>query len=193
MTMVPLARTRQLSLLDHPFQDPASSRARLSAPTLIRPLRLARLGGIDRLALGQVAGLQTSAEPTYFLLRGTVSPVPAAGHRAGVHVAVGVEPEAIITDCRQQPEHRFHVARFEDVPGLIGVVGPDSGEEIRLKLEANPQPFLLVLAQPRLASPLLLGNPQELLDMMSNLVGDDVGAGEVTRCVEPLLQLLEEA
>src|SRR5262249_45217525 len=96
-------------------------------------------------------------------------------------------------DRRQQPERRLHVARFEDVPGLMGVVGPDSGEEIRLKLEANPQLFLPVLAQPWLASLLLLGNPQELLDMMSDLVGDDVRAGEVTGRVVPLLQLLEEA
>src|SRR5262245_2892970 len=98
--------------------------------------------------MGQVGGLQTSAEPAYFLFRSPVSPVPAAGHRAGVPVAVGVEPEAIVTDRLQQPERRLHVARFEDVPGLMGVVGPDSGQEIRLKLEADPQLFLPVLAQP---------------------------------------------
>ena len=66
-----------------------------------------------------------------------MSSVPTSRERAREHVAPWIEPVAIIAECHHRLKRRFEVAWFENMTGHIGVVRPSSGQEIRLKLEAN--------------------------------------------------------
>jgi hypothetical protein len=65
-----------------------------------------------------------------------MSSVPASRERTGNHFPGFVAFVAIIAECRHGLERRLEVARFENMPGLIGVIRPGSGQKIRLKLEA---------------------------------------------------------
>ena len=76
--------------------------------------------------------------------------------------------------------------------GLIGMVCPGSGQEIRLKLEANRQLLGLIIAHSSLARAHLFADAEQVLDVMSDLMGDDVSSGEVTGRIVAVFHLLEE-
>ena len=90
-------------------------------------------------------------------------------------------------------EAALDVAHLEDLFHPLGMMRPDAREEIGLKLQADRQ-----LVGPRLVGPALHGvdlvtDAQQVLDVMTDLVGDHVSLGEIARGPEFLLQLLKEA
>ena len=42
----------------------------------------------------------------------------------------------------------FHISGFQDIEALLGMVGPDSCEKIRLQFESDGQPVVLALGEP---------------------------------------------
>ncbi|MDR6357907.1 hypothetical protein Q3H58_004578 [Pseudomonas psychrotolerans] len=101
--------------------------------------------------------------------------------------------QAIVTDGIGRVQGLFQVARFQPVQPLLGVVGPDAGVAVGLQLQADrqaggtlggdtPTPRRFHLAR----------GTGEVLHVVADLVGDDVGAGEIAVGAEALLQFLEE-
>src|SRR5204862_6806850 len=76
-------------------------------------------------------------------------------------------------------------------PALGVMVAPDTGIAVGLELERHRQRILLIRTR-RLSSPHLRVGAHKRLHVMSELVGDDVGAREITRRPETALQLAEE-
>ena len=103
----------------------------------------------------------------------------------------GVDAEAVVADRGGGVEALRDVAVAQEVP-LEGGVGPDAGEAVGLELLAHGQlvgPVGVVVLQPAD----LVVDAQQVLDVVAELVGEDVGLGEVPRRAEAVGQLPEEA
>ncbi len=84
-----------------------------------------------------------------------------------------------------------NIVRVHDA-ALLGRVGPDAGEAIRLQLEVDRERVALaavLLCQSRL----LALDAEQLLDVVAELVRDDVGLSEFAGRPAELLQLIPEA
>ena len=66
----------------------------------------------------------------------------AVGH--GVAARGGLEP--VVADRLRRRQRLFDVALFENPPFLVGVGGPDAGEAVGLKLNADRKGVRLDLA-----------------------------------------------
>ncbi len=80
-----------------------------------------------------------------------------------------------------------------NLPHALAVVGPDSGQEVGLKLEPHREVVGLGAAR-LLHEPLhLLTDAEQVLDMMAHLVREDVGLSEVPGGSEPPAEHVVEA
>ena len=73
-----------------------------------------------------------------------------------------------------------------------GVIGPDAGEAVGLQLHAHLERVGLRLAHALARGLDLIGDAEQLLHVMADLMRDDIGLGHVARRVEAVLQLLVE-
>src|SRR4029077_1525635 len=88
---------------------------------------------VEGVALTDVAGLEALFEPADALGGGAVC------ERIGRDVAAGLALEAVVADRAGGVQGRLHVARFENVLHLLGVMRPHAGQEIGLELETDRQ------------------------------------------------------
>ena len=99
--------------------------------------------------------------------------------------------DPVVADRGGGGEPLLDVARLEDL-ALRRLVAPDAGVAVGLELEADRELVGSV-------GPLLLRLPHlglgahQALHVVAELVGDDVGLGEVAGGAEALLQLVVEA
>src|SRR5207237_9313234 len=77
-------------------------------------------------------------------------------------------------------------------PLLVRGVRPETGVAVGLELEPDGQLIRLAGIALLLAAHTFLG-PQQVLDVMAELVRDHVRLGEVTGCMEPAPELPEES
>ena len=113
------------------------------------------------------------------------------GERFGDDVAPSPSLHAIVADGGGGIESLLEVARLEQAPGL-SLVPPDAGQTVGLQLEVDRES---VGVDRRRSATLALDlgrDPEEVLDMMAHLVGDDVGLGEIPGGAEATLELGEE-
>src|SRR4029450_3049156 len=141
--------------------------------------------GPEGVALSYLARVQSRAEPAHALLRGAV------GEGFGRHVAARLLLEAVVADGGGSLEPGLDIARIEEVPPL-GVEAPHAGEAVGLELHRHRERVAAAPARARALRRDLLGDADEVLHVMADLVGDHVGARELTRRPEALGQLLEE-
>src|SRR5262249_18526716 len=115
----------------------------------------------------------------------------AVGERFGDGVAARLLLQPVVAYRRRGGESLLDVARVERAT-LLRRVAPDSGEAVRLQLDAHR----LRVARPlrRAAAEVLpvAHQPELVLDVMTDLVGDDIGAREIARRAEALRKLPEE-
>ena len=112
--------------------------------------------------------------------------------RIGDDDAASLLLEVVVADGVCAAEGFLDVARFERLEFLLSVIGPDAGEEIGLKLEANGELVPLALAGAAASSVDLVGDAEDFLHVVADFVGDDVGLGEVAGCAEAVLQFAIE-
>src|SRR5678815_4849468 len=140
----------------------------------------------EGVALADFAGLEAAAEPLDALRRGAVGEV--VGHHAPLSLAL----QAVVPDGGGGAEGFVEVAFFQDVAGLVGVVGPDAGETVGLQLHPDRQrvgfPGVAAAANVLHA----LGDAEESLDVVADFVGNHVGLGEVTGSAEAIAEVAEE-
>jgi hypothetical protein len=94
--------------------------------------------------------------------------------------------------------HRgLNVAWLDRLPSLIGIIGPDSGETVGLQFDPHLNTICFRLAACLLLCPLRLRqNAEQVLHVMTDLVGDHVSFGEFAglagAATEALLNVTEE-
>src|SRR4051812_1738445 len=110
------------------------------------------------------------------------------GEGLGAHVPGRCFLKPVISHRCRRIETLLGVTRFKQSL-LRGMMPPYPGEAISLKLQADGS---AVLALYRTPLPLALIVPEEMLDVVTQFMRDDVGLGEVPRRAETLLQLLIE-
>src|SRR5262245_12360538 len=140
---------------------------------------LERVGG-ERVAPADVPGVEAAPEPAHALRGGAV------GERLRRHVALGLALEPVVTDGRRRGESLLEIAGLEDVARPIGMVSPDAGEAVRLELLPNRERVRLGPADAVARGHDALGDAQQRLHVMPDLVGDDVRLREVARGAEAI-------
>ncbi len=114
------------------------------------------------------------------------------GERVGDDVSLRLPHDPVVAD-RGGRVHRFlDIPFLEKAGGPVGVVGPDAGQEISLELEADHETVELLLLQPVPLGHDFVRDPEQVLDMVADFVGDDVGQGEIAPGFETVLHLLEK-
>jgi hypothetical protein len=87
-------------------------------------------------------------------------------------------------------ERRFDVSGFEPLVTLLRVVAPDAGEAVGLQLQTHERPGLALDVSAGLTDAVyFVRDTGQVLHVVSHLVRDDVGVGEVATTTEPSLHL----
>src|SRR4029077_18893209 len=108
------------------------ARAAFAAAITIRcrdcalPLQLRRL---ERVAARHRAGLQSIGEPAGALRR------RAMGEAVGDDVATALLLQTVIADGGRGLQRSFHVARLDEFPFRLRVIGPNAGKAVGLQLD----------------------------------------------------------
>src|SRR5688572_19899506 len=142
-------------------------------------------GGRERIAALRVAGVEAAPEPALALLGAAV--------REGLrhHAPLALLLQAVVADRRRGGQRLLDVAGLELVH-RAGVVSPHAGVAVGLQFHAYRQVVLLR----RRGSPARGFHPAEaaaeVLYVMRDLVGDDIGLSEIARGSKALLQVAEK-
>ena len=105
-------------------------------------------------------------------------------------IALGLLLQPVIANRLGGSDRLLDIAGFQNVPFLIGIMGPHAGQKIGLEFQSHGKLVLRIAGQ--LAVLRLDADPQQVLHMMSDLMGDHVGIGKVAAGVEPVLQFVIE-
>src|SRR5947199_1553696 len=160
-----------------------------SKPGMVRSLELRPPEGV---AARHGTALESGVEPAHALLG------RAVGECVGDDVALPLPLQAIVADRGRGLERSFDVALLDEFPALLRTIGPEPGETIGLQLDLNLQVIRLDLADGVLALLHLRQNAEQILHVVTDLVGDHVSLGElaslaVVAAAEPALQISEES
>src|SRR5215470_492253 len=148
--------------------------------------RWSELRCLERVALAGIARIDPSLEPAH-ALRGA-----AVGERLRHDAPLRLALEAVVADRRGGVQALLDVTALENLPGALRVVRPDARQAVGLKLHAHLQRIALGLAATALRLVDALGDAEQVLDVMADLVGDDVGLGEVAGSAELVAQVTVE-
>ena len=110
------------------------------------------------------------------------------GERVGDDATLRFALEPVIPYGARGSESFFDVACLEDA-SLPGVVRPDSGEEVGLEFEAHGKLVGLGFPYPSLRRVHPVHRAQEVLNVMTDLVREDICLSKVSWSAEPRLQL----
>src|SRR5690242_9106778 len=145
-----------------------------------------KLIGIESIAAFELAALITALEPALALGRGAVS--------EGVRhdIALRLLLDLVVADRARRIQRVVDIAGLDDVFALLGVIGEDAGEAIGLQFDAHLQSIRLGLAHALPHRLHLIHDAEQLLHVMADLVGDDIGLREIALYAEAVLQLLVE-
>src|SRR6202161_3044263 len=115
-----------------------------------------RVAGLD------VAALQARGQPLLALCRRAVG--EAVGH--GVAARSGLQP--VVADRRRGRHRLLDVARLENLPLLVGMVGPNAGKAVGLQFDPDRKRVGLGLAHLLLHVVDLVENAELVLDVMAD-------------------------
>ena len=156
-------------------------------------ISLGRVNGIDayldpapeRVACTDLAALIAGPEPLLALRRRAMRKGIRHDH------ALASFLQRVVADLAGGVQGLVDVAFFDDAVAL-GVMGPDAGIAVGLQLDPD-RDGVAVARRSALALPVgALEDAGKVLDVVADLVGDDIGLGEIARRAELVLQLPEE-
>ena len=98
----------------------------------------------------------------------------------------------VVADRAGRVQGLVDVAGLEDVARALGVMAPDAGVAVGLQLEADGKRVASRLVRALLRRVHLVGDAEQVLHVMPDLVRDHVGLGEVAGRAEAVLQLAVE-
>src|SRR5262245_3422776 len=137
-----------------------------------------------RIAIPQVGCLKALLEPANALLRA------AMGKGVGHDIAGAALLQAVVADCRGSVQTLLDIALLQDLLRGIRFLRPDAGEAVGLKLHADRQLVGLGFGRTHSRLRYLLGDAEQVLNMMANLVGDDIGLGKIAGRAEARFHVL---
>ena len=108
------------------------------------------------------------------------------------HVAHAFFLQTVITDGAGGTQCLLDIALLEHLATAVGMIAPQPGKTVGLQFQLYGQCIRLGLADAALRLPDLVADTQQVLHVMADLVGNDVGLGEVTGRPVPLFEVLEE-
>src|SRR6185312_8171178 len=89
--------------------------------------------------------------------------------------------------------HRFFdIAGFYNVLDPVGITGPNACQKICLQLEPDRELIVFRLTHSTARRLYTIANTEQILHVMSNFVGDDVGLCEIASCTQAFLELTEK-
>ena len=117
------------------------------------------------------------------------------GEAIGDDAALGLALQLVVADRRRRG-HRLIDVAIVDHPAAalpVGAVGPDAGETIGLQLGPHRKCVAIALAHALAHLLHLARDAEQVLHMMSDLVGDDVSLRELAWRAKTRRKLVEEA
>ena len=114
------------------------------------------------------------------------------GERIGDRITLRTFLQVVVADFARRVKRLLDVARLEGIEHSVVVVSPHTGEEIRLKLNADTDIVGLRLVRAVHGGMSLVECPEEVLDVVADLVGYDVGIGEIAVRTEGLAHIAEK-
>lgn len=103
------------------------------------------------------------------------------GKGFALHLALGLSLQGIIPNGGGGAEAFLNIARFQNTPRIMGALGPEPGQAIRLQFNAHLQFIGGALIHPALQPFHLFQHAQFMLDMMPDLMRDDIGRSKIPR------------
>src|SRR5690606_32956604 len=140
---------------------------------------------LEGVAIADLAAAVAGQEPAPALLRRAV--IEAVGN----DIALGALLQRIVADLEGGIERFVDIAFLEQAL-LLGVVRPDAGIAVCLQLDAHRHGVGHDLAHRLAGAVELRQHVGQVLDMMADLVGDDIGLGEIAMYAETAFEGLEE-
>ncbi len=98
----------------------------------------------------------------------------------------------LVTDGTGGRQAFLDMASLQDLPRPVGIVRPDYGEAVGQKLHANLDGVGFLAAGVLLKVSHLTRDPERRLHVVTDLVGDDIGLGEIAGCVKTVRQILKK-
>ena len=114
------------------------------------------------------------------------------GERIGNDVSLCLFLQTIVTNHAGRVKCFVNVTRFEDMAHLLGVMGPDTGQTIRLQLHENGKLVSIPFGNLATQRVHFAGDPEKGLDMVADFVGDNICLREITRGMHPVFEILEK-
>ena len=93
----------------------------------------------------------------------------------------------VVPDRSRRIHTLLNISLFEDVFHALGMVGPDPCQEISLQFESYQVTIELAFTQISTLFLNLFHNTQEVLYVMTDLMGDDIGYGKITLGIQVVL------
>jgi len=111
------------------------------------------------------------------------------GERIRHHVFLRSSLQSVISNGRCRPQCGLHIPAFNKLPLLLGAIGPDAGKAVRLQLNSDLQAISFDLIHSALRLLQLGQQPQLILHVVSDLMGNHIGFGELTRLAADIASL----
>jgi hypothetical protein len=96
--------------------------------------------------------------------------------------------ESVIADRSGRAHRFFDIARFDDALYPVGVTSPNARQKICLQLEPDRELIVLGFTHPAAQRLHPIGNPEQVLHVMPNFMGYDVGLREIASRTQAFLE-----
>ena len=107
-------------------------------------------------------------------------------------IALATLLKTIIADGRSSVQALFNVALFENVCGCMSFLCPDTSKAVRLQFHSDRKEIGICFGQPHPRSRNLFRDFDQVLYMMSDLVGDHISLCKFPSCAQLVLHVLIE-
>ena len=108
-----------------------------------------------------------------------------------IHISLRPLLNKIVSDSLSGLKALFYISRLQEVlPSRM--VAPNSGKAIGLQFLDNGKRIRFCLVRPAPHRVDLIGDPQQVLDMMAHFMSDDVSLSKIAGRSEAPVELLEE-
>ena len=103
-----------------------------------------------------------------------------------LHVPARHLLELIIADGGGGMKALFEITRFDQIPFAIGMMTPHAGKTVRLQFHAHGERIAFDFADLALEAVYFFCDPEKILHVMPDLVGNDIGLCKIAGRAKPL-------
>jgi hypothetical protein len=100
--------------------------------------------------------------------------------------------KSVIANCVGSAHRFFNIASFDDVLDPVGIPRPNAGQKICLQLEPDRELIVFRLTNSTARRLEAIGDTEQILNVMSNFVGYNVGLCEIASRTQAFLELTEK-